>query len=781
MGHPLNTMLALIHVFSRGPTGAITQRLLDTKEYQPWEKLFHLDLQLANKDDIDWFFVLAMAHARTEIVRQEEVWWRLRLVEPRLTNRVENLKLPGVLERLWLLGIMGRTIYPREFAGQPARFLEFFHANLRDYLLSLMGRGGGEIELPRRRCEMPPAWRALDRLAAAAHEWEQAQQLLDADDVASLLEQREVAVERYVRGDGTEQPPFHLLFLRDVETARPRLCRAAAECLAFSALVHDTLGRWAVEQLFGDVDDRVKRCAGWLSRCARDSRAPVLRYLIESKTSQALQYICRAVLAAPGPQGWPATPADLWKDVATLLNRPLYAARYRPDVAAAVLEAAVAQAPAARATLASLPDRVREFVAVACNADPNELTQLVSHCVDRFKGSQDLKLQYFAESLAAVEHATWLAELVPDPALYSALDPRERAGRTEAPLQLCPGHALRGEIPDERLNRWRGEVSRRLGIPLPRFDLAGGDLENSEEVLRRHGLELRLHGQGVAIGEFYPGRAQILQRHWRRTQTGLPRESWVTQNDALGEVVLWVDPTLLKEVSWERPAQDFDEAVVGWLEEVLRNAADHYFGFDLLAEFLQGVESLRDTGRLFRVVSLQLLRQVVVNLVQERVPLAEHRAELVTALLQLGTEVKDAGVLTENLRYGVRQALCRSFLDGSAQLAVLPVEKALDDLLAGRIVAHESGRFLAIDPVAALALASEVREHLELHRANDVYPVLACSPVLRHPLSGMLRRYDPRIVTLSHTELPEYGVAEVGWVGGRPGGPDSDNRGGARA
>ena len=194
----------------------------------------------------------------------------------KLTRRVEELRPYGVLERLWLLGFLGRTIYPRDFGGQPARFLEFFHANLSDYLLQLMGQGGGEIELPRRRCETPPAWRALDRLSIAAHEWEQTQQLLPADDVAFLMEQREVTVERNERDGESRTAAFYLLFLHDIEEARPRLCKAASECFAFSALVHDNLGRWAVERLFGGLEERIECCKSWLERCARDSRAPIL-------------------------------------------------------------------------------------------------------------------------------------------------------------------------------------------------------------------------------------------------------------------------------------------------------------------------------------------------------------------------------------------------------------------------------------------------------------------------------------------------------------------------
>ena len=757
-GHPLNLMLALIQIFSRGPAGTITQQLLESKEYRPWEKLFHLDLQLANKDDVDWFFLLAMAHARTEIVRQEEVWWRLRLVTPKLTRRVEELRPSGVLERLWLLGFLGRTIYPRDFGGQAARFLEFFHANLRDYLLQLMGQGGGEIALPRQRCETPSAWRALDRLSIAAHEWEQTQQLLPPDDVASLMEQRDITVEKNVREGESEEPPFFLLFLRDIEEARPRLCRAASECFAYSAVVHDNLGRWAIEKLFSDPEDRVQCCRYWLQRCVRESRGPILRYLIESKAPEALQLICTIVLSEVGSRETPGIPVDLWKDVAAVLNRPLYAARYRTDVVAAVLESSVALDHAATSGAAG---RVREFVATACNADPNDITQLVSHCVDRFRGSQDLKLQAFAESLDSVEHGAWLAGVAPDTSLYSELDPRERASRTRLPLQLCSGKALLNIIDAERIKRWRSEVSNRLGIPLPEFDLVEGELDENE-------LELRVHGQSIALGEFVPGRVQVLRRHWFRTQTGLPPDSIITQNDALQELVLWVDPSVLRQVSWERAFQDFDEAMVGWLAEVLRNSVDHYFGFDLLAEFLSEIPTLRDTGQLFLSVQPQLLRQVVVNLVEERVPLSTHRQELINEFQQIVGEVKDVTVLTQKLREQVGYALCRRFVDASNQLPVLTVEETLDDSLAGQISSPESGRFLRLNAERALALASEVRAYFEVHHSNDVYPVVVCSPVLRYPLSSMLRRFDPRVSVLSFSEVPlEIAVSPAGLVTGR--------------
>src|SRR5262249_54122196 len=161
--------------------------------------------QLAAGDDIDWFFLLAMAAARTEIVRFDEVWWRLRLVSARLTQRVNDMGRAGVLERLWLVGHLGRAIYGRPGGNDRAACLEFFHANLRDYLLrDVMGTGTTEIGIRGRTAGTPAAWRALDRLAAAAHDWFQIQQVLPADDLAILMQHRDVVVETS-RADGEDK------------------------------------------------------------------------------------------------------------------------------------------------------------------------------------------------------------------------------------------------------------------------------------------------------------------------------------------------------------------------------------------------------------------------------------------------------------------------------------------------------------------------------------------------------------------------------------------------
>src|SRR5262249_32058561 len=156
------------------------------------------------------------------------VWWRLHMVSAALTSRITTLSAKGVLESLWLKGHLGRTIHPRSDGTDEAPFLEFFHANLRDHLLR------GVMSAADRT---PAAWRALDRLPAGAHDWDQSQQPLDKDDIRALLVHRQHVVER-TGTSADEREMFYLLFLRDAEKSRPRLCEAAKECFVFSAVVH---------------------------------------------------------------------------------------------------------------------------------------------------------------------------------------------------------------------------------------------------------------------------------------------------------------------------------------------------------------------------------------------------------------------------------------------------------------------------------------------------------------------------------------------------------------
>jgi len=742
-GHPLNLMLTLIQLLSTGVTGTVRQEAVESR--RPWERLFHFDLQVAAKDDLDWHFLLAMAEARTEIVRFEEVSWRIRLIDPLLTRRAEDLGPKGILERLWLVGHLGRTIYARPDDNDPARYVEFFHANLRDYLLrDVMGTGGAELGIPGRSGGTPPAWRALDRLAAAAHEWEQTQQALPHDDILVLMRHRDVVVEPLQRKGEPQTEPFYLLFLRDTERSRERLCIAAKECFVFSALVHDEFARWAFDELFADPAEKVKCCARWLRRSDRNSRLRILQYLAELQAPDARDFLAEIVFSTD------AEYAALWRELADVLAEPLYAVRYRDAVASACLDRFVRCAQGT----AELPSRFGEFVVASCDGNRNDIIKTLAACAERAAGAQDPRLRQLAPSLRSSELVeAWLKTYSPRGARDASAE-REVEGKVPARVQLIVGEELEKGIADILTIDGRRALSERLGLPLPDFEVRGGEMLQNKNDDPRYEVELRLSGQSVAAAAIYPSKCQVLKRHWPENEHPLPGNAICAYNGALHEVVVWVDQNDLALIKWKSGIWTAEEALLEWLELELRRNLDLLFDFDLLFEFIRDIASRLDVRRLFRTISLPVLRRVLCSLVEERVPLQSYRFELMEELQQLVGNVKAIDTLTQRLREAVGPDLSQTFLNGSERLAVITLDENLEEQLVTRLGTNDAGDFLRLSAAEARSIASEVQRHVEKSlQDNNACPVVVTVPMLRRPLFSVLQSFDKRVYTLSVTEL----------------------------
>lgn len=745
-GHPLNMMLALIELLSAHRNTDRTLTLNELDDLRPWARLFALDLKAAVGHDLAWYVLLAMAHARTEIVRFEEVWWRVRMVDPRLTKRADDLRSEGIVEQLWLFGHLGRTIHARPHGDDPARFVEFFHANLRDFLLrDVMAQGGADLDLPRGRCETPPAWRALDRLSAYAHDWEQTPQLLPSDDVRALMEHRFAVVDNSRERGGEGGPPFQLLFLRDHVDTRARLSAAAAECFVFSALVHDDSGRWAFQRLFPDVSDRVARCQDWLRRCSPDSRPAILRYVVELESRDAGALIARYV-TDESPIG-----AEVARALAEILIEPLFAAGHRDRVVATLLESALADV---QGELDELPARIPGFVVAACDGDRDTLALVLGNCAGRLGSSENRAVQRVAGefgSSALLER--WLEGTAGGGDRRGRRVARRAATRRSV-LGIALGRSL--EVDDERLAAWSAELRERLGVPVPDLQRFPGDSDDFE-------LEFRVQGRRVSTGLFRPGMLCVPLRRWG---DDLPPEAIKSYDEASGQDVLWLDAALVGK----RPdARDFHEAVADWLEAFCRRSFDVLFDLELALAFVRDVVAQR--GRSRGVLSLRQVRQAVVDLVEEDVPFALRRDTLFDELLELGPTLRQPDRLTLRLRDSVKADICRAFVDEAGQMATILLEEPLERALGDRIGGDGEGRgALRLSPSEAVELADAVRRRVLRVLAEDgPPPVVVTVPRLRQPLARLLRRFDHRVRVLSFTELEPDIAAVPGGLVNAPG------------
>ncbi|WP_455359687.1 FHIPEP family type III secretion protein [Streptomyces sp. SYSU K21746] len=741
-GNPLNITLALIQLLSANPKGKITEKHIT--DQRPWEQLFALDLQSAARDDLDWYFLLAMAHARTEIVPFEDVWWRLRMVKPQLTERVDSLLRRGVLERLWLIGHLGRTIHARRCDGDPERFVEFFHANLRDYLLrDVMARGrpGLDTEVPATEgpgAGTPPAWRALDRLADHAHDWDQIQQLLQPEDIRALMAHRAAVVEPYPTADGGRRLPFQLLFRRSRGREREKLIDAARECFVLSALVHEDAGRWAFEELFPDVALRVATCMAWLRDCSPGHRTAVLRYLVEVQSDEARSAVVSWVLDEVTE-----VRHDVVQTLTDVLREPLYAGRYRNEVMAALLRTAL---PAVHGDPERLPPRVRSFAVAACEADGVTLRRTLAYCAERLGDVDDTRMRHMVPLLTSASVVEqWLAEAAVSGDYSSDRTGDRPVSATGSLLDIAVGSNLRAVVDEARVADWSEALRGRIGVRLPDLQVVTGDCEADE-------IEFSSLRERISSNTFHPDRRCVLKRQWEASGSAGPSDALDGYDDAVGEDVLWLPAAALPD-HLPFAAREFDAAVLDWLEAHCRRSFHRIFDSALLTTLYRELEAL-SAGR--PLVEVEPFRAVIADLVEEGALFPSRRRAMLEELARLDpADHVLPELLGQKLREHMRADLCRSVADTSMQVTALYLADTLEQALADRRGSADGRRILVLSPADAEMVSAAVRRQFlaVLNDARRPPPILATTPDLRHPLAKLLHRFDPRLRVLSFTEL----------------------------
>jgi hypothetical protein len=773
-GHPLNMMLALIQLLSRDDLPQeIDARTIE--ELRPWQQRFHVDEALLGKDDLDWYFFLAMAHARTEIVRREEVLWRVGLVSRELARQTAGLGPTGVLERLWLLGHLGRTMHPRPQGQDSARFLEFFHANLRDHLVTdVMNRaedpaaGGGS----RRRRGMPPAWRALDHLREIARDWEHLQQPLLHEEIRALMDHKEDFTRRVrVPGRAGEAESFYLLFMRDAEDRRDVHFQAAKECVTYSALVHGVHGRWAFRTLFSAVaqgrrrtdefdDSQVGCCRRWLrpSRADGQSRLRILHYLVELRDVEANRLLAELVFDRGADD-------EPWQQLASILAEPLVAATHRSAFLTYAVQYLLDDGIPFPADNWHT-ERLGAFLVATCEGDRNEVTHLLETLPKEAAVLGDRRLAPALREIVDAAHVErWLGVRTTSP---GPLIQRESVDGSDIELRI--GAGLVPYVDRSLVERWTHDVAARLAVPVRQIALAAADaevsthrrtVEPSAESARTpppgYELQLLIRGRLIGLGRFFSDRVQTLTRDWNGADAGSAIPCF---NEALWEPVRWVDGRALAAASWPYPKWSFEQAATDWLQDLLRRYVATVFRYDDVFGYLN---MLAETARLPRRSDLHSLANVLypiwmvlTRLIRERAPLAARATELVPRLIEIVRESEnfDVELATMKLREAMSDDLCRAFADGANQLFVLLLDPADERWLESRLNRKTVRLSFDLKPEHALRMAAAVRGRFEVvARTDHAAPVVLCSDYLRSPVFDMLQRFDPRIFVLSYSEL----------------------------
>lgn len=153
------------------------------------------------------------------------------------------------------------------------------------------------------------------------------------------------------------------------------------------------------------------------------------------------------------------------------------------------------------------------------------------------------------------------------------------------------------------------------------------------------------------------------------------------------------------------------------------------------------------------LLSLGTVLKVVHNLLKEHVSIRDLRT-ILEILADYGTITKDPEVLTEFVRQGLGRYIVEQYKVEGDVLALLTLDRRIEETVAESVQPSEQGGVLAIEPGVAQRILQNIRTGMDSFNQTGSHPVLLASPSVRRHVKKLTERFLPALAVLSHNEIP---------------------------
>lgn len=293
-------------------------------------------------------------------------------------------------------------------------------------------------------------------------------------------------------------------------------------------------------------------------------------------------------------------------------------------------------------------------------------------------------------------------------------------------------------VPDElnqRFMQLRREFYLDLGVPI-----SGISLRFSNQV-ENGAYRIAIRGVPVAQGKL---------RAVGDTDNKVPSETPASTPETAGQGLVPHSPsTKLRE------APDNITVISNHLAYLLRKHASEFIG-------IQEVHTLY--GKLEQAGYLELVREVqraatttksvdvFRRLLSEGVSIRDLR-QILESLVEFGEVEKDASMLTERVRMGLKRQISYAFTNGTGVLPVYMFAPETEKLLQNNLRQTPNGVFFALPPDVVQNLEKTLKELEAQHAEGAVRPVILTGLELRRHVRRHLETAFPGLPVLSVQEL----------------------------
>lgn len=152
-------------------------------------------------------------------------------------------------------------------------------------------------------------------------------------------------------------------------------------------------------------------------------------------------------------------------------------------------------------------------------------------------------------------------------------------------------------------------------------------------------------------------------------------------------------------------------------------------------------------------LTLGAVLKVVHNLLKENVSIRDLRT-ILEILADYGGVTKDPEILTEFVRQGLARYLVEQYKQDNDVLALLTLDRQVEEVIAESVQPSDQGGYLAIEPGLAQRILSSIRVAMDSFNQTGSHPVLLASPSVRRHVKKLTERFLPNLAVLSHNEIP---------------------------
>jgi flagellar biosynthesis protein FlhA len=164
------------------------------------------------------------------------------------------------------------------------------------------------------------------------------------------------------------------------------------------------------------------------------------------------------------------------------------------------------------------------------------------------------------------------------------------------------------------------------------------------------------------------------------------------------------------------------------------------------------------------LLSVGQVQKVLQNLLRENVSIRDLLT-ILESLADYAAMVQNTDILTEYVRQSLARTITKQYQLEDGKLPLMTLDKSIEDLITGSIQRADQETYLALDPITAQKIITEISRANESFARLNFQPVLLCSPVVRPHLKKLTERFFPNLAILSHNEISsEAKIQSLGTV-----------------